>query len=66
MKSGTLHEAPEALGRGLQQVQKELTRLREVSRFRQLDVAIRSLPADDMRRIAWLSIDKFSTTWVSV
>ena len=34
-------------------------------RFQALDVDIRALPAEDVRRTTWLSLDKFSTVWVS-
>jgi hypothetical protein len=44
----------------------QLTCLRENARFQQLDVALRALPAGDMRRATWMNLDKFSTTWVSV
>ena len=46
-------------------VQRALTRWRELKRMQQLDVEIRALPASDMRRAAWLNVDRFSTTWVT-
>ena len=63
---GVLRHAAEAAGKGCANLQRELTGLRETSRFHDLDVAIRSLSYDDVRRAAWISCDKFSTTWVSV
>ena len=30
-----------------------------------MDIELRSLPADDMRRAAWMNVDRFSTAWVS-
>ena len=62
---GALRQGAEAAGNGCANLQRELTGLRETSRFRQLDVSIRALPIDDIRRAAWLNMDKFSTVWVS-
>ena len=45
-------------------VQRALTRWREYGRFRALDVDLRGLPRSDMRRAAWLNVDRFSTVWV--
>ena len=55
----------EAAGAGRANVQRELTSYREIARYRRLDVSIRALPADDVRRTAWVNMDRFSTTWVS-
>ena len=44
---------------------RALTAQREAIGYQVLDVWIRGLPADDMRRAAWLNLDRFSTTWVS-
>ena len=46
-------------------MQKGLTRQRERARFQALDVALRALPADDLRRAAWVNADRFSTAWVT-
>ena len=54
-----------AAGRNDGKLQKALTKQRELTRFQQLDVALRSLPQDDMRAVAWTNLDKFSTTWVA-
>ena len=64
--SGALREPPEALGQDVLHFQRELTGLREAARFQQLDVALRALPVEDMRRATWLNLDRFSITWVSV
>jgi hypothetical protein len=52
-------------GAGESQLQKALTRQRERVKFQQLDVELRTLAVDDMRRSAWVNVDAFSTTWVS-
>jgi hypothetical protein len=54
---GVLRHAAEAAGKGCANLQRELTGLRETSRFHDLDVAIRSLSYDDLRRAAWISCD---------
>ena len=52
-------------GAGFTKMQRLLTEEREKVRFQNLDVAFRSLPVDDMRRNAWMNLDRFSTVWVS-
>ena len=54
-----------AAGKGQSNLQKALTRQLETTLFQRLDVDIRALAPDDMRRCSWLNVDKFSTTWVS-
>lgn len=56
----------EAAGNGCSNLQRELTRLREKSRYNALDVSIRALPFDDLRLAVWVNSDRFSTTWFSV
>ena len=63
---GILRSAAEAAGAGCTNLRRELTKLRETSRFNALDASIRALPYDDIRRAAWVNCDRFSTTWVSV
>ena len=46
-------------------MQRALTEQREQARFQRLDAAVRRLPAGDIRRTTWLSLDRFSTVWVS-
>ena len=63
--SDTLAEVIEpAVTRG-EGVQKVLTRWRERAKFQAIDVAIRDLAPTDMRRAAWVNLDRFSTVWVS-
>ena len=38
-----------------------LTRVREKIRYQQLDVDLRALPNTDVRKIAWLNVDKVSS-----
>ena len=52
-------------GAGFTKMQRLLTEAREKVRFQNLDVAFRSLPKEDMRRNAWMNLDKNSTVWVS-
>jgi hypothetical protein len=54
-----------AAGQDFPKLQKAITKQRELAKFQQLDVEIRALPNDDMRRAAWLNLNSFSTTWVS-
>jgi len=54
-----------AAGAGVDKMQKSITVQREMVCQQRLDVAIRDLPADDMRRAAWTNLDRFSTTWVA-
>ena len=46
-------------------IQRAITQWREKQRFQKLDVDIRALAPGDMRRAAWLNLDRFSTTWVT-
>ena len=62
---GPLQANAQAAGVGIVKLQKALTRQREQRRFQSLDVSIRALPAGDMRRAAWLNLDRFSTVWVT-
>eukprot|EP00973_Karenia_brevis_P052940 7358279-Karenia_brevis.AAC.1 len=55
----------QGLGRNSNNVQRDLTTVHERVRFQRLDVALRALPREDMRRAAWTNLDAFSTTWVS-
>eukprot|EP00973_Karenia_brevis_P001405 190683-Karenia_brevis.AAC.1 len=61
--AGMLNGPARGAGHGSLTVQRDITRLREAARFQRLDVALRALPAGDMRRVAWTNVDKFSTTW---
>ena len=63
---GVLRCAAEAADAGCTNLRRDFTKLRETSRFNTLDVSIRALPYDDIRRAAWVNCDRFSTTWVSV
>ena len=55
----------EAAGKRQPKLQKALTRQLERTLFQRLDVAIRALAVDDMRRCSWLNVDRFSTVWVA-
>eukprot|EP00973_Karenia_brevis_P018715 2566409-Karenia_brevis.AAC.1 len=59
--AGMLGMPAQAAGHGSENVQKDLTRVRERTRFQRLDIAIRNLPLGDMRRAAWTNLDAFST-----
>ena len=63
--AGPLREPARAAGAGCAKVQRSLTAQREQVRFQALDVEIRALPAEDMRRAAWVNVDRFSTVWVT-
>ena len=61
-----LLDAPVArAGAGYDKVQRDITACRERRRFQAMDVEIRSLPVEDMRRAAWMNMDKNSTVWVT-
>ena len=62
---GPLQQPVANAGHGTTKLQKALTDQREKVRFQQLDAEIRQLPPGDVRRMTWLSLDKFSTVWVS-
>jgi len=62
---GVLAVPASRAGAGLSKVQKELTHHRETVRFTRLDAVIRALPEEDMRRSAWMNLDKNSTVWVT-
>ncbi len=62
---GPLQRPVVAAGMGVSKLQRALTEQREGVRFLHLDAALRRLPVDDVRRITWLSLDKFSTVWVT-
>ena len=59
---------PEVFARAASQgkgVQRALTKWKEKARMQALDVDIRALPSTDIRKAAWLNVDRFSTVWVS-
>ena len=62
---GPLAIPADMAGEGQEKMQKALTRQRELAKFQHLDVDIRALQADDMRKRAWTNLDKFSTVWVT-
>ena len=62
---GPLSEPVAGAGGASAKIQRQITKQREQVRFQQLDVDARALPAGDMRREAWVNVDKFSTTWVT-
>ena len=62
---GPLSQPARAAGAGVGKMQRSLTRQREQVRFQTLDVEIRALPAGDMRRAAWVNLNRFSTVWVT-
>ena len=62
---GPLMEPARAAGAGVVKMQRALTRQREQVRFQALDVNIRALSPADMRRAAWVNIDRFSKAWVT-
>jgi hypothetical protein len=62
---GPLQQPLEIAGYGTAKLQKALTEQRERARFLQLDATIRRLPGEDVGRLTWLSLDKFSTVWVT-
>ena len=53
--------AAQSIAKPLRQVTIE----REKSEFDKLDATIRRLPSDDMRRTAWLNVDKTATVWLN-
>ena len=55
----------EAAGVGVAKAQRAITRQREQKRLESLDARIRALPPADMRRAAWLNVDRNSTVWVT-
>ena len=62
---GPLSQPMAAAGANVKKLQHALTVQREQIRFQALDVQIRNLPPQDMRRAAWVNVDRFSTAWVS-
>ena len=44
---------------------RQVTVEREKAEFEKLDAAILRLPSDDMRRLAWLNVDKTSAVWLN-
>ena len=46
-------------------VQGALTTWRDKASFQALDVTVRALASNDLRRAAWTNLDRFSTVWVS-
>ena len=64
-ESGPLSHSKNGAGKNEPKMQKSITKQREQAKFKQLDVDFRALPADDMRKRAWVNVDKFSTTWVT-
>ena len=63
---GPLAQPVQAAGARQDKLQKAITRQRERVRFQQLDVDLRALPADDVRRCAWVNLDPFSTSPLAV
>eukprot|EP00973_Karenia_brevis_P054156 7524134-Karenia_brevis.AAC.1 len=57
-------EAAQA-GRRTHRMQAALTRARERHAFQELDVSIRELPPTDVRRAAWLNVNRYSASWVT-
>ena len=62
---GPLRMSVEAAGADSSKLQRDITMQRERVRFQALDVEIRALPEGDMRKAAWLNVDRFSTCWVT-
>ena len=62
---GPLSVPVQRAGDGYRKLQKELTDQREKLRFQQLDAEVNALPIEDMRRRAWMNLDKHSTVWVT-
>ena len=52
-------------GRGLAKLQKKITERLQEFNFRALDERMKALPRDDMRREAWLAVDRLSSQWVT-
>ena len=46
-------------------LQHSFTMQRGRVRFQALDVHIRALPDEDIRRAAWVNLDRFATAWVT-
>ena len=65
MPGSTLASPVSEAGHHTYRVQGSLTTAREKCGFQKLDVSIRSLPREDVRRLAWLNVDRFSAAWVS-
>ena len=55
----------ETAGVCVAKAQTATTRQREQKRLESLDARIRALPPADMRRAAWLNVDRNSTVWVT-
>ena len=51
--------------RRVHRAQAALTRALERHRFQELDVTLRVLPPADVRRTAWLNVDRYATSWVT-
>lgn len=62
---GPLLEPVRAAGANVSKLQRAITEQRERVQFQALDVELRALPAEDMRRAAWVNLDRFSTVWVT-
>ena len=46
-------------------VQAALTRVRERHAYQMLGVELRALPHGDLRKLAWLNVDRYSAAWVT-
>eukprot|EP00973_Karenia_brevis_P075104 10433997-Karenia_brevis.AAC.1 len=46
-------------------MQAALARAREGHKFQELDVRARELPRGDVRREAWLTVNRYNATWVT-
>ena len=62
---GPLLQPVQAAGANVTKLQRSLTVQRGPARFQALDVHIRALPDEDMRRAAWVNLDRFATAWVT-
>ena len=58
---GPLYGVVTHAGAGINKLQGRRTKHREQKRLSELDVTVRALPEEDMRRITWLNLDKKKT-----
>ena len=60
-----LHAPCHMLGGGLKQMQRLITKQVENHTHTQLHAQFLALPAGDMRRSAWMHVDRFASQWVA-
>ena len=63
--AGPLNMNVEAASVGVAKAQRAITRQCEQKKLKSLDARVHALPPADMRRAAWLNVDRNSTVWVT-